>query len=507
MPRGSPPSDGASSSSVSLAGWAGIWVGVLVLAMVGLGCVFFRRRRRRGARQAVAHHPPALLPAVAPAALLTGPSEGSEVVIDVDAPAAGSPETLLSIEEVLAREKELSEERLFQLKRDWLLREITARAAKQDVGPERRAIIGKNGKKVLPITVSRERVFQDSYAQFAWVTDADLKLPVSVHFQNEAGRDEGGVTRDWYSVLSRQMFNEDYGLFTASASDDGTFQVNPNSGVNPDHLDFFRFVGTIAGKAVADGCLLGVHFTRLFYKRVLGRPVTYHDMASHDVQFYKSLCWVIENDLSEQDLGLTFSVEREAFGAYEEVELKPGGQDMPVTQDNKREYVDLLAEWRLKDSVEPQMAALRGGLSRVVALELLHPFDECELEWLVGGLPHLDLGDWRAHTVYKAGYTDQVAIIIWFWQLVESWDEAMRARLLQFVTGTSKVPYPEGFAGLRGSDGLRAFHIVRVSDITRLPQAHTCYNELLLPDYDTFEDLKRSLVTAIFETGNQFLLR
>ena len=76
--------------------------------------------------------------------------------------------------------------------------------------------------------------------QFAWVTEADLRLPVSVHFQNEAGRDEGGVTRDWYSVLSRQMFNEDYGLFTASASDDGTFQVNPNSGVNPDHLDFFR---------------------------------------------------------------------------------------------------------------------------------------------------------------------------------------------------------------------------------------------------------------------------
>lgn len=69
------------------------------------------------------------------------------------------------------------------------------------------------------------------------------------------------------------------------------------------------------------------------------------------------------------------------------------------------------------DSVEPQMSALRGGLARVVALELLHPFDECELEWLVGGLPHLDLADWRAHTVYKAGYTDQVAIIIWFWQV------------------------------------------------------------------------------------------
>lgn len=91
------------------------------------------------------------------------------------------------------------------------------------------------------------RLYPPSFCvQFAWVTDADLRLPVSVHFQNEAGRDEGGVTRDWYSVLSRQMFNEDYALFTASASDDGTFQVNPNSGVNPDHLDFFRWAGVNA---------------------------------------------------------------------------------------------------------------------------------------------------------------------------------------------------------------------------------------------------------------------
>jgi hypothetical protein len=115
----------------------------------------------------------------------------------------------------------------------------------------------------------------------------------------------------------------------------------------------------------------------------------------------------------------------------------------------------------------------------------------------------------RKNTVYKAGYSDtsNCHVIRWFWLLVESWDQEMRARLLQFVTGTSKVPFPEGFKGLRGSEGLRSFHIVRVSDSTRLPQAHTCFNELILPDYDTYEELHNNLTTAIFETGNQFQLR
>jgi E3 ubiquitin-protein ligase HUWE1 len=107
------------------------------------------------------------------------------------------------------------------------------------------------------------------------------------------GRDDGGVTRDWYSVLAKEIFNPQYALFTHSAVDDYTFQINPNSGVNPDHLDFFRYIGTIVGKALYDGCLFDAHFTRLVYKRILDKPVTYHDMASVDVQFYKSLCWVL----------------------------------------------------------------------------------------------------------------------------------------------------------------------------------------------------------------------
>eukprot|EP00245_Coleochaete_scutata_P000270 TRINITY_DN1033_c0_g2_i4.p1 TRINITY_DN1033_c0_g2~~TRINITY_DN1033_c0_g2_i4.p1 ORF type:complete len:524 (+),score=94.91 TRINITY_DN1033_c0_g2_i4:229-1800(+) len=410
-----------------------------------------------------------------------------------------------SMKEIEERKTSLSAGSLFQMKRDWLVRELT----KGRDGGRTQVASARVPGKLLMVVIRRSQIFQDSYLQLASVSDEDLRNPLSVHFVGEVGRDDGGVTRDWYSALSKEIVNPSYALFTASASDNYTFQVNPSSDVNPDHLDFFRFIGTVIGKAIFDTCLLDANFTRLFYKRILDRPVTYHDMATMDIQFYNSLVWILENNLDEQDLSLSFSFTKEVFGAYEDVELKAGGKDIPVTEENKREYVDLLVTWRLKESVELQFAAMRAGLSRVVDLTLLQHFDDVELEFLVGGVPVIDAKDWRKNTVYKSGYSDtpDCQTIQWFWQLVENWDQEEKARLLQFVTGTSKVPFPDGFKGLRSSDGPRLFHIVRISDITRLPQAHTCFNELILPDYGSLEELAMSLHTSIYETGNQFQLR
>ncbi|KAH9553001.1 hypothetical protein CY35_09G097100 [Sphagnum magellanicum] len=513
-----PPGGGGSSSSsvahvmllqpLFLLAWA--WMSTAMMVSVLAVCSWHRRqmqRRREAADLAAAiqlsinDHIVSVPPAVLPAPSMRFDSLHSSRTARVSSAGVEFP-NIKSIEDL---KDHLSIGSIFRMKREWLARELSKGrdGGKAEPSPPR------SERRLLQIVVRRDHVFQDSYLQFATISDDDLRNPLSVHFVGEVGRDDGGVTRDWYSVLSKEIFNPQYALFTLSAADDYTFQINQNSGVNPDHLDFFQFIGTIVGKALLDGCLLDAHFTRLVYKRILDKPVTYHDMASVDVQFYKSLCWLLENKLEGIDLSLTFSVDKENFGAYEEIELKEKGKDMVVTEQNKREYVDLLASWRLKESVEPQFQALRTGLARVVDPVLLQHFDENELEWLIGGLPTIDTDDWRKNTVYKAGYSDtsDCHVIRWFWLLVESWDQEMRARLLQFVTGTSKVPFPEGFKGLRGSEGLRSFHIVRVSDSTRLPQAHTCFNELILPDYDTYEELHNNLTTAIFETGNQFQLR
>ena len=63
-------------------------------------------------------------------------------------------------------------------------------------------------------------------------------------------------------VLSREIFNPNYALFTAAA-DGATFQPNPLSMINMNHLDYFKFVGRVIGKAICDGQLMDAHFTRL----------------------------------------------------------------------------------------------------------------------------------------------------------------------------------------------------------------------------------------------------
>lgn len=134
-----------------------------------------------------------------------------------------------------------------------------------------------------------------------------------------------------------------------------TFQPNSNSSVNPDHLNYFRFAGQILGLALYHRQLVNIYFTRSFYKHILGRwggvglartsaktcvcvpgiPVNYQDVSSIDPEYAKNLQWILDNDISDLGLELTFSVETDVFGAMEEVPLKPGGTSILVTQDNK----------------------------------------------------------------------------------------------------------------------------------------------------------------------------
>lgn len=182
------------------------------------------------------------------------------------------------------------------------------------------------------------------------------------------------------------------------------------------------------------------------------------------------------------------------------MELKEGGAKIPVTNANKDEYVKLASMRRLVTGIQPQLDAFKGGFREVFPSELLERFTEDELELVLCGLPAIDVQDWRRNSLYRAGYTAESDVVIWFWELVEGWDQAMRARLLQFVTGTSNVP-TGGFGELYGANGPKLFQIIRVYDMTRLPQANTCFNELLLPPYASKEILAELLCMAILDGG------
>ncbi|KAM3961116.1 SMAD specific E3 ubiquitin protein ligase isoform 2-T2 [Aphomia sociella] len=355
------------------------------------------------------------------------------------------------------------------------------------------------------IEVSRNEVLEESYRLVMKLRGKELRKRLLVKFRGEEGLDYGGVAREWLHLLGRELFNPQYGLFQyANAGDDRyALQINADSGVNPEHLSYFHFAGRILGVALFHGHQLDAAFTAPFYKQLLGRAITLRDIRDVDPELHRSLSWMLENCIAGV-IDTTFSVECSSFGAVRSVELRPGGANEQVTDVNKREYVRLYVAHRFTRGAERQWLALQRGLADIIPPQLLRPLSPRDLQPLLAGRSDLDPVDWRRHTRLKHVSPD-APIVGWFWEIVEEFDAEMRARLLQFVTGSRRVPL-NGFRALQGSTGAAAprfftLHLVADASPDSLPKAHTCFNRLDLPPYPTKERLHDKLKQAVLETA------
>jgi E3 ubiquitin-protein ligase HUWE1 len=350
-----------------------------------------------------------------------------------------------------------------------------------------------SNRKVQRISVDRMNLFQTTFSELSSRSRDFFHNKWNISFNGEEGEDAGGVSREFYLSLSRAFLNPNYNYFRP-ASHGYAFHPSPTSHLTGNEPGVFKFIGRIVGKALFDGYYLDAHFTRAFYKQMIGHPVTYEDFEDYDPQYFKNLKWVINND--PEALAMTFTVEHTEFGVTREEELKPGGSNIYVTQENKNEYVDLLVKHKLSDQAKNQVEEFLGGLYDVIPLNLLQIFDPKEIELLISGLPEININDLEKHTEYM-GYTKDAQIIKWFWKILRSYDSNLKAGFLQFVTGTSKVPL-EGFEYLKGMGGnIQRFQIHKSFNPQNLPTSHTCMNQLDLPQYKSEEELREKLTKAI----------
>lgn len=341
------------------------------------------------------------------------------------------------------------------------------------------------------IKVRRSHIFEDSFAEITRQSATDLKKRLMIKFDGEDGLDYGGLSREFFFLLSHEMFNPFYCLFEYSAHDNYTLQINPHSGINPEHLNYFKFIGRVVGLAIFHRRFLDAFFIGALYKMVLGKAVALADMEGVDADFHRSLQWMLDNDISGGILEQTFSTEDERFGVLTTEDLIPNGRDIDVTNENKKEYVDLMVKWRIEKRIAEQFQAFKEGFQELIPQELINVFDERELELLIGGIAEIDVDDWKKHTDYR-GYTESDEVVQHFWATVRSWDGEQKSRLLQFTTGTSRIPV-NGFKDLQGSDGPRRFTIEKAGEINNLPKAHTWY---VLCWCSKFAELTQSLVST-----------
>jgi len=329
-------------------------------------------------------------------------------------------------------------------------------------------------------------------------------------FKGEPAQDAGGVAREFWQLISEQLFHPHAGLFMYSATDNLTYQINPlAASLHGDETAarMFRVTGRLLGKALLDRQLLTVSLNRPLLKHVLALSVTFSDLEQVDASLHRNLKWILECRAGEvEGLCQTFTVTEEHLGQVREVPLVAGGGDLEVSDENKVAFVQARFKHAMMDRIAASLGELLNGFYEVVPLSVLHGsnskgerLDAQELEVLLCGIPEINVADWKSHTTYTNGVDKSSRRVTLFWKVVEEvLDQDQRTRLLQFVTGTSRLP-AGGFANLQGVDGsTRIFEIFGIEGgHKQVPRSHTCFNRLDLPDFTTFEHMRLVLTSIV----------
>lgn len=356
------------------------------------------------------------------------------------------------------------------------------------------------------IVIRRQTLLEDSVNAIMALSRDDMRKRWRIEFSGEPGIEAGGLTREWFQLVTEQIFDPDRGLWLSSVNNQMSMQINPASHIlcPDDYLKFFRVLGRVMGRALFDRQLIKGHMVRHLYKHLLGWPITFDDLEAQDEEYYNSLKkFTTMKDPSV--MCLDFTVTEETLGVRKDIELIPGGAMKDVTSENLSEYLEANLKYRMLNQTKPQITELMLGFFDIVPEAALTVFDPNELELILCGLPTIDMNDWMNNTKYSGYYESKGKrhqVVEWFWDVVKNdFDQEMKARLLQFVTGTSGVP-PRGFSVLQGNDGnIKKFCVHGVStDQYVYPRAHTCFNRIDLPNYSSKRELRERLGQAVSMT-------
>lgn len=371
----------------------------------------------------------------------------------------------------------------------------------------RRSLVQKVQRRQLPdvgmlflnLTVRREYLVSDSLNEIA-KKQHDLKKKLKVTFHGEPGLDMGGLTKEWFLLLIKKIFNENYGMFTYNKQA-GCYWFSQVQ--REDHQEF-NLVGVLMGLAVYNSINLDLRFPPCCYKKLLSPPVvpfnnpraqvgvanlTLKDLKTVQPDVAKGLQDLLDypGDV-EEDFCLNFQISQDHYGHAKMIDLKPDGANIPVTKDNRKEYVELYVDWLLNKSIYNQFKAFYHGFHMVCASNALIMLRPEEIDMLVCGNPRLDMKDLKKVTVYD-GYHSQDPTIKYLWDVVLSLPIQLQKLFLLFTTGSDRVPI--------GGMAEMTFKISRTEDTDLLPMAHTCFNQLVLPAYKSKKQLRNKIILAI----------
>lgn len=192
----------------------------------------------------------------------------------------------------------------------------------------------------------------------------------------------------------------------------------------------------------------------------------------------------------QETFGQSFTADYSVMGKVITYELIPNGSEVPLTNENREKFVTAYVDFVLNKSVDVAFSNFKQGYDSVCGGTAIALFNPREVRLLVCGSLDLDFEALRVNTSYDGGFTAEHTLMQHFWEIVLAFDDAQKKLLLQFATGSDRVP----ISGL----GKLNFTITKNGpDSERLPSSHTCFNVLLMPEYTSRQRLHDKLLTAM----------
>ena len=346
-------------------------------------------------------------------------------------------------------------------------------------------ILNRN-KFNLTLNIRRDHLIEDTLNEVA-KPDLNFQNKFKVKFAGEQGVDEGGVRKEFFILLVRQIFDPNYGMFSYNKKT-RLFWFN--------HYTFepkikYELIGLIFGLAIYNNTILDVKLPLAVYKKLLNIKPTIDDIKQCDPELYNTLNFLkTTNDTKlKEELDTNFTVVDDKFGEKLVIPLKENGENIMIDNNNKDEYVDLYLDWYFNKSINEYFTSFEKGFYRVFNRNLSKILTPDELELIICGTQLLDFHELKNACRYEEYEKDSLTIK-YFWEIVLDFNEEEKKKFLSFVTGCDRAPI----------DGLGSLPITISnggSDLDKLPSAHTCFNNLILPDYKDKEKMKKSLLTAI----------
>lgn len=410
------------------------------------------------------------------------------------------------------------------------------------------------------ITIRRSRFFEDTMEFLLKNNEDEAQKQLKIIFKDEEGVDSGGITKEYFQLLSEKIITEKR-LFTirnnnlwfricwekgtligktlqqSNSMADSLFDNETIIDIEPEHDPSYNYgehdssynygehdpycgsytnkedlsykykqkeyevIGKLIGISLYNDVVLNLPFPTFLFKKLIQKRFepSLEDLKEIDPQMYRSLLAMRDlDDKMLRELEQNFVLEYSQDGFRYSFELVPGGRETYVNKKNVEAFIGRYVEFFTRDSVEETFGALKRGFFSIISFSSICFLQPRELEKIIVGSKFIDLNFLKKKTIYT-DFLENSQIIVWFWDIVESYSEDFRAKLLQFITGNNRVP-------VSGLQSWRLIIMKNGADTDRLPSSQTCFNTLLLPEYSSRDKLEHKLNKAVCMTKGFFLL-